>query len=84
MMGGIGGFGMGFGILIWIAVIALVVWALVRIFPNVQQQGGPGGITSGETPEEILRRRVARGEIDAGEYERALEVLTNGKTKGGV
>lgn len=84
MMSGFGGFGMGFGILLWIAVIALVVWALVRIFPNIQQQGGFGGSTSRNTPEETLRQRFARGEIDAEEYERSLEVLRNGKTKGGV
>lgn len=85
MMGGFGGFGMGFGIILWVAVIALIVWAVVRIFPNQgQQQGGSGGSVPGETSEETLRKRFARGEIDAGEYERSLEVLRGEKTKGGV
>ena len=81
MMGGFGGFVMGFGIILWLAVIALIVWAVVRIFPNQDQEsrGSAGG-----PPEEILRRRFAEGEIDAKQYERSLEVLKGARTKGGV
>ncbi|HET7479049.1 MAG TPA: SHOCT domain-containing protein [Rubrobacteraceae bacterium] len=83
MMGGFGGFGMGFGIILWLAIIALIVWAVVRIFPN-QGQGGNRESSAGETPEETLRRRFAGGEIDAEEYERSLKVLKGERTKGGV
>lgn len=83
MMGGFGGFGMGFGIILWLAILALVVWAVVRIFPNQDREGG-GSSSAGTTPEETLRQRFARGEIDVEEYERSLDVLRGERTKGGV
>jgi putative membrane protein len=83
MMGGFGGFGMGFGIILWLAVIALVVWAVVRFFPN-QDRESRGGGSAGEPSEETLRRRFAKGEIDAEQYERSLDVLKGERTKGGV
>lgn len=64
---------MGFGMIIWVVVIALVVWLFVRAT-------GPrptGGGTS-ESAEELLRRRFAAGEIDAEEYQRRLETLRRG------
>jgi putative membrane protein len=78
MMGGLGGFGMGFGIILWVAVIALIVWMLVRLFPGIQQQTGAGGSVAGETAEEILRQRFARGEISAQEYEERSRTLSRG------
>lgn len=72
-------------ILFWGGLIALAVWALIRIFPN---RGGSDG-TSGnreDNAEEILQKRFARGEIDTEEYERSLEVLKNRENtmKGGI
>jgi putative membrane protein len=57
-------------------VLALVVWAVFRILPSPwPDRAGPD---SGESSaEETLRQRFARGEIDAEEYERSLEVLRN-------
>jgi uncharacterized membrane protein len=49
-------------------VLTAIAWTVARLF------AGRGG----EKPnpaEEILRGRFARGEIDAGEYEKTLEVL---------
>src|SRR5690349_9239862 len=43
----------------WGAVIAVVVWAL----------RGRGWATSTETPEDVLRRRLAEGAITVEEYE---------------
>lgn len=83
MMGGFGGFGMGFGIILWLAVIALVVWSVVRIFPN-QNRESRGRGSAGDPPEEILRQRFAEGKIDAEQYERLLEVLKGARTKGDV
>ncbi|MEJ2013751.1 MAG: SHOCT domain-containing protein [Anaerolineales bacterium] len=54
----------------WLAgaiVIVAIVWALLR-----QQDRGD---SRQESPEEILKRRYARGEIDRDEYERALRDL---------
>jgi putative membrane protein len=71
MMGG--GFGMIFWLILWVAIIALIVWLLMRIFSN--RRDGERPETRGDSAEEILRQRFARGEIDAEEYERSLEVL---------
>ncbi|WP_344048740.1 SHOCT domain-containing protein [Streptomyces thermoalcalitolerans] len=66
--------------LLWIALIGLVVWAVIRL------TRGSSGDFSGrghgwedrehrETPEEILDRRYASGEIDADTYTEARERL---------
>jgi len=60
---------MGLGMLIWLAVIVLAVWLVVRL---VGQRSSAGGT---ESAEELLRRRFASGEIDTDEYERRLGIL---------
>jgi len=60
---------MGIGMLIWVALIALVVWLVIRAVGQ-----GPGGGGS-ESAEALLRRRYASGEIDAEEYQSRLETL---------
>jgi putative membrane protein len=60
---------MGIGMLIWVALIALVVWLVIRA---VGQRPGTGG---SESAEDLLRRRYASGEIDAEEYQSRLETL---------
>jgi putative membrane protein len=51
--------------LFWVALLAVIVWAVTRIFPA--RGGGESGPV--ERPEEILDRRLARGEIDPQTYE---------------
>jgi putative membrane protein len=69
MMGG----GMGLAwILILILAVALVI-ALVRQARS-EPAAGTGG-PRGESAEEILRQRFARGEIQRQEYEEKLAVL---------
>ena len=63
---------MGIGMLIWVALIALVVWLVIRAVG--QRQGGPRS----EPAEELLRRRFASGEIDDEVYRRRLETLRRG------
>jgi putative membrane protein len=70
------GFGMGlagwiFMGLFWVAVIALVVWAVVALIPGTR--AGDNGRR--ETPEQILDRRFALGELDAEQYRRARDEL---------
>jgi putative membrane protein len=70
--------GMGAGgwvlmILAWIALLGLVVWAISRLFPT--RSGGDSRGQTAETPEEILDRRLARGEIDTDEYARLRDAL---------
>jgi putative membrane protein len=56
-MGPLGWLGMG---LFWLILIGLIMWLVIRLLP------GSAGVTriSGESPLEILDRRLAGGEID--------------------
>lgn len=71
-----GGFGI-FGMLLWIAVIALAVWAVVRLIRG--RTDGERSQERTDPAEETLRQRYARGEIDAEEYERSLATLRERK-----
>ncbi|MEU5531096.1 SHOCT domain-containing protein [Micromonospora chersina] len=52
---------------VWIALIAVIVWAVARLVHRPADQGRQVR----ETPQEILDRRFALGEIDAEEHGRA-------------
>lgn len=74
MMGGWGGMlGMG---LLWIILLAVIIWAVVRLLPDRRAGTGAPDITPQETPEQILARRFARGEIDLETYQAQRDVLT--------
>ena len=64
--------GMGFGMVVWLVLGVVVVWIIVRGLIGLERTGTD---RSGSGPEEILRERLARGEIDADEYERRLTLL---------
>lgn len=71
--------GMGAGgwvlmILSWVALIALIVWAIARLFPAISG-GARREEADAETPHQILDRRLARGEIDTDEYARLRDAL---------
>jgi len=72
MMGG--GFGGFFGFpwmgLLWVVVLAGGGYVLVRIATGRGRAGHRAAGGSG--PEEVLKRRYARGEISREEYERML------------
>ena len=70
MMGG------GGGTILLLLVLVLVVFAIIKVFPDWQDRVGLSSKRE-DSAEEILRQRFARGEIDAEEYERSLEVLRN-------
>jgi putative membrane protein len=82
MMGG------GVGTILLLVVLGLVVWAIIKLVPDWQDRLGLN--RREDSAEETLRQRFARGEIDAEEYERSLEVLRHGRAserssaKGGV
>lgn len=65
--------------LLWIVLIGLVVWAAIRLSqrPSDRVPAHPGR----ETPQEILDRRFASGEIDAETYVRARDLLA-GRSSG--
>lgn len=76
------GWGMGAGgwiamVVFWVAVLALIVWAVARIFPGGSgREAGPWS----ETPEEILDRRFAAGELDAETYRSMRAALSAGQS----
>ena len=64
------------GSLLWIALLVIIVWALIRWLNH--RTRGPIWPTntvpeSGHTAIEILRQRYARGEIDATTFEQMRE-----------
>ena len=73
MMGG------GLGTILLLVVLVVVVWAIIKVFPDWQDRVGLNSRRREDSAEETLRQRFARGEIDAEEYERSLEVLRNGR-----
>lgn len=63
-----------FMLLFWVALIALIVWAVARLLPSSRTRETDRRERA-ETPEEILDRRFAAGEIDPEEYRRARDQL---------
>ena len=60
---------MGVWWLLGLVVVILIVWAVVRA------AGSPEIGRGEQSPEAILKRRYARGEVDREEYERRLTDL---------
>jgi putative membrane protein len=61
-----------------VVVAALIVWAVVASSKNMHPAGVSPMQPARETPQEILARRFASGEITAEEYERARDLLGGG------
>jgi uncharacterized membrane protein len=74
MWGMWGGFGMLLGIVFWLAVIGLVIWALRALLAPRERKAGDDALT-------IVAGRFARGEISQAEFELARRALmTDGTT----
>ncbi len=79
-MGFGGHMGMGYGWiggLVWLILLGGVVWLLISTL-----QRNSGNLTGPQSqqhadPVEILKKRFARGEIDAEEYRERLRLLEN-------
>ena len=71
MMNGMFG-GMWLSWLLGLALVFLLVWAVVRVInnPTSTQRRSPD-----DDPVEILRRRLARGEIDEREFDEKRKIL---------
>jgi putative membrane protein len=70
-------FGYGFGImglgmvaltLVWVALIAVGIWALLRLVPRDHR-------SERDIAREVLQRRFAAGEISDAEYQQAVKFL---------
>lgn len=80
MMDWDGGMGVGAWLLMalfWGLLIVAVVWALANLFPA----RGAGQEDVPERPEEILDRRLARGEIDTATYDELRAKLTGARAE---
>jgi len=79
------GYGAGWGWmmlmpLVWIALLGVIIWAVVRL---VQRPGDReyGTGARRETPQEILDRRYASGEIDTDTYTQSRAHLAGREPK---
>lgn len=73
MMMGLGGFNVILMILFWVVIVAVAVWLLSRLFPQVTGFTAPPSSgrhgEPGESPLDILKQRYARGELSQAEYD---------------
>lgn len=75
MMYGANGWGwMALMPLVWVALVGLIVWAVIRLTQN--QTGMSKSWPADESAREILDRRFASGEIDAEAYRSIRDNLT--------
>ncbi len=73
-----GMFLMSLGTLLWIALLVVLTWALIRWLSNKTTTATPpvtGTPASGPSALEILQQRYARGEIDTATFEQMRERL---------
>lgn len=69
-----GGMGPGMWVfmgLFWVALIAVIVWLVVQLLPargGTTSAGPAPGMAPGDSPLDILDRRLARGEVDLETY----------------
>lgn len=85
------GDGMGWGSwlfmgLFWLVLLGVILFLVVRLLPGAGNQGGqagPGGQggPAQDTPEEILDKRFARGEIDLETYQAQRAALAQMRGK---
>lgn len=75
-MGPMPGMGAGMMLLWGVVILALLTLAVLGSILLARRLGQPGRTTGQDTPEEILRRRYAAGEIDHEEYQRRLNDLS--------
>jgi putative membrane protein len=66
-------------IVFWLALLGLIVWAVGRLLP-----GSSGETTrpNGESPVEILDRRLANGEIDMHDWQAQRSALMATREEG--
>lgn len=66
---------MGLGVLFWVGVVALVVWAITRLANGRAPTAATFPPQSGLTATQILDQRYARGELDDATYQQMRERL---------
>ena len=77
---------MSFGMVLWIALLVVLVWAVIRWLDRkttTPSSSVNSSASSGPTALEILQQRYARGEIDTATYEQMRERLEATPTQSG-
>jgi putative membrane protein len=69
------GWGLGWMVLIWFLPLALLAAIFMALIGPRRRGEEPGSATRQDSPEAILKRRYAKGEINREEYQRMLEDL---------
>ncbi|MFI1991041.1 SHOCT domain-containing protein [Actinoplanes sp. NPDC020271] len=80
MMGWYGGMGWGAWLgmgLFWLLLIVVIILLVVRLLPSMRPDDR--GNARRESPEDILDRRFARGEIDQETYLQQRQTLTQAR-----
>jgi putative membrane protein len=78
-MGGAGPFMWMFMGVFWIALIGLIIWLVIKLLPgsSANDHNRPNvGVGPGESPEQVLDRLFAMGEIDENTYRTRRTALT--------
>lgn len=75
--GGMGAGGWLLMALLWGSFLAVIVWAVTRLFPTARSRRDRPGDHGGESEESLLDRRLAAGEIDEDTYLRLRVELTH-------
>lgn len=83
MMGYAGGMGAGGWVVMavfWVGLLVLIGWTVLRVFPS----GDKGGSDTPrqETPEGVLDRRYAAGELDSETYQSMRSTLASTRSVG--
>ena len=79
---GMGAWGLGGGVLTLLLLIALIIGGVYLFRRNPGDRGNEDPEGANLTPEEALKRRYARGEIDREEYQRIKADLEDRSPKG--
>lgn len=79
--GGMGVAGWLLMTLFWVALIAVIVWAVANLFPA--RAGREEPFAFAERPEDILDRRLAHGELDQTAYDELRARLRAARTERG-
>ena len=76
MQSGMGAGGWALMAVLWVAVLALIVWVVARLLPTRSDDHRDAGRGPSEAPRETLDRRLAGGEIDIRTYDELSEKLS--------
>lgn len=64
-------------VLFWLLLVAFIVWAVTRLLPSGRAETPREPAPDDDSPDAILARRLARGEIDIESYD-ALRARLHG------